>query len=30
MCTLSGRDDDPVVSGDPPAVEAVAICRMPF
>jgi uncharacterized protein (TIGR03083 family) len=30
MRTLSGRDDDPVVSGDPPAVEAVATCRMPF
>ncbi|MGW1343687.1 maleylpyruvate isomerase family mycothiol-dependent enzyme [Kribbella sp. NPDC002412] len=30
MRTLSGRDDDPVVSGDPLAVEAVATCRMPF
>jgi uncharacterized protein (TIGR03083 family) len=30
MRTLSGRDDSPVVSGDPVAVEAVASCRMPF
>ena len=30
MRTLSGRDDDPAVSGDPLAVEAVAGCRMPF
>ncbi|WP_165956585.1 maleylpyruvate isomerase family mycothiol-dependent enzyme [Kribbella antibiotica] len=30
MRTLSGRDDVPVVSGDPAAVEAVAGCRMPF
>ena len=30
MRTLSGRDDEPVVSGDPVAVEAVATCRMPF
>jgi uncharacterized protein (TIGR03083 family) len=30
MRTLSGRDDEPVVTGDPVAVEAVADCRMPF
>ncbi|MEU8224484.1 maleylpyruvate isomerase family mycothiol-dependent enzyme [Kribbella sp. NPDC048915] len=30
MRTLSGRDDNPVVTGDPAAVEAVATCRMPF
>ncbi|GAB2671289.1 maleylpyruvate isomerase family mycothiol-dependent enzyme [Kribbella swartbergensis] len=30
MRTLSGRDDNPSVSGDPLAVEAVAGCRMPF
>lgn len=30
MRTLSGRDDEPDVSGDPVAVEAVASCRMPF
>ncbi|WP_405061258.1 maleylpyruvate isomerase family mycothiol-dependent enzyme [Kribbella sp. NBC_01505] len=30
MRTLSGRDDAPVVSGDPAAVEAAAGCRMPF
>ncbi|MFF1822422.1 maleylpyruvate isomerase family mycothiol-dependent enzyme [Kribbella sp. NPDC058245] len=30
MRTLSGRDDSPVVSGDPAAVVAVAGCRMPF
>jgi uncharacterized protein (TIGR03083 family) len=30
MRTLSGRDDKPVVSGDPAAAEAVATCRMPF
>ncbi|GAA0620973.1 maleylpyruvate isomerase family mycothiol-dependent enzyme [Kribbella sandramycini] len=30
MRTLSGRDDDPVVTGDPAAAEAVAGCRMPF
>ncbi|MEU4604390.1 maleylpyruvate isomerase family mycothiol-dependent enzyme [Kribbella sp. NPDC023972] len=30
MRTLSGRDDNPSVSGDPLAVEAVATCRMPF
>ena len=30
MRTLSGRDDAPVVSGDPVAVDAVAGCRMPF
>lgn len=30
MRTVSGRDDQPVVTGDPAAVEAVASCRMPF
>ena len=30
MRTLSGRDDSPVVTGDPAAAEAVASCRMPF
>ncbi|WP_433161124.1 maleylpyruvate isomerase family mycothiol-dependent enzyme [Kribbella sp. CA-247076] len=30
MRTLSGRDDDPLVTGDPQAVQAVASCRMPF
>jgi uncharacterized protein (TIGR03083 family) len=30
MRTVSGRDDNPVVTGDPAAVEAVASCRMPF
>jgi uncharacterized protein (TIGR03083 family) len=30
MRTVSGRDDNPSVSGDPLAVEAVATCRMPF
>ncbi|MFC9695049.1 maleylpyruvate isomerase family mycothiol-dependent enzyme [Kribbella sp. NPDC056951] len=30
MRTLSGRDDEPLVSGDSAAVEAVATCRMPF
>ncbi|GAA1605996.1 hypothetical protein GCM10009804_72640 [Kribbella hippodromi] len=30
MRTLSGRDDAPVVTGDPAATEAVATCRMPF
>jgi len=30
MRTVSGRDDAPVVTGDPVAVEAVASCRMPF
>jgi uncharacterized protein (TIGR03083 family) len=30
MRTLSGRDDAPVVTGDPVATEAVASCRMPF
>jgi uncharacterized protein (TIGR03083 family) len=30
MRTLSGRDDNPVVTGDPVAVEAVARTRMPF
>jgi len=30
MRTVSGRDDQPVVSGDPAAVEAVTTCRMPF
>ncbi|MEU4194773.1 maleylpyruvate isomerase family mycothiol-dependent enzyme [Kribbella sp. NPDC026611] len=30
MRTLSGRDDQPVVAGDPAAVDLVAGCRMPF
>ncbi|MFK4087502.1 maleylpyruvate isomerase family mycothiol-dependent enzyme [Kribbella sp. NPDC020789] len=30
MRTVSGRDDNPVVTGDPAAAEAVASCRMPF
>ena len=30
MRTLSGRDDHPVVTGDPVAVEAVSSCRMAF
>lgn len=30
MRTLSGRDDEPAVSGDAVAAEAVATCRMPF
>jgi uncharacterized protein (TIGR03083 family) len=30
MRTLSGRDDEPAVSGDALAVEAVTTCRMPF
>jgi uncharacterized protein (TIGR03083 family) len=30
MRTLSGRDDAPVVTGDPVATEAVASCRMDF
>lgn len=30
MRTISGRDDNPVVTGDPAAVEAVAATRMPF
>lgn len=30
MRTLSGRDDAPVVTGDPVATEALASCRMPF
>ncbi|GAA1588986.1 MULTISPECIES: maleylpyruvate isomerase family mycothiol-dependent enzyme [Kribbella] len=30
MRTLSGRDDAPMVTGDPAAIEAVASCRMPF
>ncbi|TDD22774.1 maleylpyruvate isomerase family mycothiol-dependent enzyme [Kribbella turkmenica] len=30
MRTLSGRDDNPAVSGDPVAVQAVTSCRMPF
>jgi len=30
MRTISGRDDEPVVSGDPVAAEAVATCRMAF
>jgi uncharacterized protein (TIGR03083 family) len=30
MRTLSGRDDSPVITGDPVAVQAVADCRMPF
>jgi hypothetical protein len=30
MRTLSGRDDAPVVTGDPAATEAIASCRMPF
>ena len=30
MRTLSGRDDSPVVTGDPAAADAVADCRMPF
>ncbi len=30
MRTVSGRDDSPIVTGDPVAVQAVAGCRMPF
>lgn len=30
MRTVSGRDDNPVVTGDPAAVDAVAATRMPF
>ncbi|WP_328518627.1 maleylpyruvate isomerase family mycothiol-dependent enzyme [Kribbella sp. NBC_00359] len=30
MRTLSGRDDHPVVTGDPVAVETVSSCRMAF
>ena len=30
MRTVSGRDDNPVISGDPAAAEAVRTCRMDF
>ena len=30
MRTLSGRDDEPAISGDPTAIEAVTTCRMDF
>ena len=29
-CRISGRDDNPVITGDAAAVEAVASCRMDF